>query len=144
MRFRFWIHGPSSRSPRSCTRAAAPSSATCGGVFCEQRRPGGLAVWQDPFTCLRVPKVFNLRMDSFERADVVSDQYNDWLVKNAYLTGIATMKATDFLQSFVAWPPSQKPASFTVDQVRKSVDEQIERHAKQGASRALRDSAPPH
>jgi hypothetical protein len=113
-------------------------------VFCEQRRPGGLAVWQDPFTCLRVPKVFNLRMDSFERADVVSDQYNDWLVKNAYLTGIATMKATDFLQSFVAWPPSQKPASFTVDQVRKSVDEQIERHAKQGASRALRDSAPPH
>jgi arylsulfatase len=107
-------------------------------VFCEQRAPGGLAVWQDPFTCLRVPKVFNLRMDPFERADIVSDQYNDWLVKNAYLTGMATMKATDFLNTFVTYPPSQKPATFTVDQVRKSVDEQIERLAKQGATAASR------
>ena len=79
-------------------------------------------------------------MDPFERADVVSDQYNDWLVKNAYLTGIATMKGTDFLNTFVAYPPSQKPASFTVDQARKSVDEQIERLRKQGAGAASRSS----
>ena len=63
---------------------------------------------------------------------------NDWLVKNAYLTGIATMKATDFLNTFVTYPPSQKPATFTVDQVRKSVDEQIERLAKQDATAASR------
>ncbi|MGH6809075.1 MAG: arylsulfatase, partial [Ensifer adhaerens] len=44
-------------------------------VFCEQRKPGGLEVWQEPFTCLRVPKMFNLRMDPYERADIVSDQY---------------------------------------------------------------------
>jgi arylsulfatase len=72
-------------------------------------------------------------MDRFECADIVSDQYSDWLVR-----------ATDFLQLLVAYSPSQKPASFTVDQVRKSVDEQIERLGKQGASRASRDSAPPH
>lgn len=96
-------------------------------VFCEQRTPGGFEVWQDPFTCLRVPKVFNLRMDPFERADVVSDQYNDWLAKNAYLTGIATMKASAFLETFVEYPPSQKPASFSIDQVRKQVDEAIDR-----------------
>lgn len=96
-------------------------------VFCEQRAPGGMQVWANPFTCLRFPKVFNLRMDPYERADVVSDQYYDWVTKNAYLTAIATMKATVFLESFVAYPPSQKPASFSVDQVRKSVDERIEK-----------------
>nr|WP_241754781.1 arylsulfatase [Cupriavidus basilensis] len=96
-------------------------------VFCEQRAPGGMQVWANPFTCLRLPKVFNLRMDPYERADVVSDQYYDWVTKNAYLTEIATMKATVFLETFVTYPPSQKPASFSVDQVRKSVDERIEK-----------------
>ncbi|WP_422417023.1 arylsulfatase [Pseudomonas sp. GZD-222] len=100
-------------------------------VFCEQRRPGGFEVWQDPFVCLRVPKIFNLRMDPYERADVVSDQYNDWLAKNVYLTGIATMKASMFLETFVDYPPSQHPASFSIDQVRKSVDARIEAKMKQ-------------
>jgi hypothetical protein len=117
-------------------------------VFCEQRAIGGFSVWQDPFTCLRVPKIFNLRMDPFERADLVSDQYNDWLVKNVYLAAIATMKGTEFLNTFVAYPPSQKPASFTVDQARKSVDEQIERLEKQRAAataaKASRKEVPRH
>lgn len=99
-------------------------------VFCEQRKPGGFDVWQDPFVCLRVPKIFNLRMDPYERADVVSDQYNDWLAKNVYLTGIATMKASIFLQTFVDYPPSQHPASFSIDQVRKQVDAKIEEKMK--------------
>lgn len=99
-------------------------------VFCEQRKPGGFDVWQDPFVCLRVPKIFNLRMDPYERADVVSDQYNDWLAKNVYLTGIATMKASVFLQTFVDYPPSQHPASFSIDQVRKQVDAKIEEKMK--------------
>ena len=60
-------------------------------VFCEQRKPGGFEVWSNPFTCLRAPKVFNLRMDPFERADIVSDQYYDWLAKNAYLLAIRRM-----------------------------------------------------
>ncbi|WP_249673513.1 arylsulfatase [Pseudomonas abieticivorans] len=100
-------------------------------VFCEQRKPGGFEVWQDPFVCLRVPKIFNLRMDPYERADVVSDQYNDWLAKNVYLTGIATMKASIFLQTFVEYPPSQHPASFSIDQVRKQVDAKIEQKMKE-------------
>ncbi|MGO4333201.1 arylsulfatase [Cupriavidus sp. 2TAF22] len=95
-------------------------------VFCEQTSPGGFAVWRNPFTCLRVPKMFNLRMDPYERADIVSDQYDDWLAKNAYLTEIATMKATMFLQTFVDYPPSQRPASFSIDQVRKQVDRKID------------------
>ncbi|EJM44175.1 arylsulfatase A family protein [Pseudomonas sp. GM33] len=100
-------------------------------VFCEQRKPGGFEVWSEPFVCLRAPKIFNLRMDPYERADVVSNQYYDWIIKNAYLLGVATMKAAKFLQTFVEYPPSQKPASFSIDQVRKRVDAQIEENARQ-------------
>ena len=57
-------------------------------VFCEQPAPGGFAVWYQNFDCYRIPKVFNLRMDPYERADIVSDQYDDWRVKNAYYMGV--------------------------------------------------------
>ncbi|KJK02706.1 arylsulfatase [Pseudomonas sp. 21] len=102
-------------------------------VWCEQRAPGGLKVWSEPFTCLRVPKLFNLRMDPYERADVVSDQYYDWLTKNDYLLFQGTQKAAKFLQTFVDYPPSQRPASFSIDQIRKDVDAKIEAKMKQGA-----------
>jgi len=86
-------------------------------VFCEQRQPGGFVVWANPFTCLRVPKVFNLRMDPYERADVVSDQYYDWVMKNAYIVQYGVYKVAPFLQTFREYPPSQRPASFSVDQM---------------------------
>ncbi|PSJ60635.1 arylsulfatase [Kumtagia ephedrae] len=86
-------------------------------VFCEQRKPGGFEVWANPFTCLRAPKVFNLRMDLYERADVVSDQYYDWLAQNAYLIQYGVWRVAPFLQTFKEFPPSQRPASFSVDQM---------------------------
>ncbi|MFJ4053869.1 arylsulfatase [Pseudomonas sp. NPDC089743] len=100
-------------------------------VFCEQRAPGGFAVWSEPFTCLRVPKIFNLRMDPYERADVVSNQYYDWVTKNDYLIFQGTRKAAAFLQTFVEYPPSQRPASFSIDQIRADVDKKIEEKMKQ-------------
>ncbi|UVM53416.1 arylsulfatase [Pseudomonas sp. B21-012] len=99
-------------------------------MFCEQRAPGGLTVWSEPFTCLRVPKLFNLRMDPYERADVVSDQYYDWLTKNDYLLFQGTRKAAAFLKTFVEYPPSQRPASFSIDQIREEVDKEIEAKMK--------------
>jgi len=95
-------------------------------VFCEQRAGGGFEVWRNPLTCLRTPKVYNLRMDPYERADLYSDQYDDWLFKNAYLIGIASMKGISFLETFIEWPPSQLPASFSVDQVARQVDAHVE------------------
>jgi arylsulfatase A-like enzyme len=91
-------------------------------VWCEQRAPGGFSVWINPLTCLRGAKVYNLRMDPYERADVVSDQYYDWMVKNAYLMSYGVMKTAAFLETFVDYPPSQIPASFTIDQISKDVD----------------------
>ncbi|MEK1907312.1 MAG: arylsulfatase, partial [Pseudomonas sp.] len=102
-------------------------------VFCEQRAPGGMTVWSEPFTCLRVPKIFNLRMDPYERADVVSDQYYDWLAKNDFLIFQGVSKSAAFLQTFVDYPPSQRPASFSIDQVRAAVDKKIEEKMKQQA-----------
>ncbi len=85
-------------------------------VFCEQRQPGGFQVWSNPFTCLRAPKAFNLRMDPYERADTVSDQYYDWATKNAYLMQYGVYRVIPFLQTFKDYPPSQRPASFSIDQ----------------------------
>jgi arylsulfatase len=66
-------------------------------------------------------------MDPFERADITSDQYDDWRVKNAYLMGWMNLKAAAFLETFKQFPPSQAPASFTIDQVQKDIDRQIEK-----------------
>jgi len=112
-------------------------------VFCEQRVPGGMGVWSNPLTCLRLPKVFNLRMDPYERADIVSDQYYDWMTKNVYLNFIGTQKAAAFLETFVAYPPSQKPASFSIDQIRADVDRRIEALEKERPKQAPAAAASP-
>lgn len=95
-------------------------------VFREQPAPGGFPVWADPFTTYRVPKVFNLRMDPYERADVVSDQYYDWVFKNAYLVGWLGFHAVEFLETFREYPPSQLPASFSVDGVEDEINKEVE------------------
>jgi arylsulfatase len=105
-------------------------------VFCEQKKPGGFEVWAEPLTCYRVPKLFNLRMDPYERADVVSDQYHDWLVKNDYLMFDATMRAGAFLQTFIDYPPSQESASFTIDQISRDVEAKIKENAAKAKENA--------
>jgi arylsulfatase len=66
---------------------------------------------------LRVPKIFNLRTDPYERADVTSNTYYDWLISHVYLLVPAQAGVAQFLQSFKEFPPRQKAASFSVDQV---------------------------
>ncbi len=91
-------------------------------VFRQQSAAGGFDVWKDPFILYRVPKVFNLRMDPYERADLVSDQYYDWMVKNVYLVGELGLHAIEFLETFKKYPPSQLPASFSVDGVEDEIN----------------------
>ena len=80
-----------------------------------------MQVWANPFTPLRAPKMFNLRMDPYERADVVSDQYYDWYGKNAYLIQYGAWRVAPFLATFKDFPPSQRPASFSIDQMVESL-----------------------
>lgn len=83
----------------------------------EQRAPGTLQVWADPFTVLRVPKIFNLRTDPFERADATSNTYFDWMISHAFLLVPAQRVVGEFLETFKEFPPRQKAASFSIDQV---------------------------
>lgn len=100
-------------------------------VFCEQRAPGGMQIWMEPFACLRTPKLYNLRMDPYERADVgPTDGYYNWETQNAYLVFDGTRRAGEFLQTFVDYPPSQTPASFTIDQAVEKLKMQLQKQGK--------------
>ncbi len=86
-------------------------------VFAEQRARQ-FAVWRDPFVKLRIPKLFNLRQDPFERADTDSNMYNHWYDRKIQARGIpGVIRIKQFLQTFKNYPPRQRPASFTIDQV---------------------------
>jgi arylsulfatase A-like enzyme len=80
-------------------------------VFMEQRAQGTLRIWAEPFVALRVPKLFNLRTDPFERADITSNSYYDWFIDNDYIALAATAVMTQFLATFREFPPRQKAAS---------------------------------
>ena len=87
-------------------------------VFEEQRATGTLRIWAEPFTKLRVPKIFNLRSDPYERADVTSNTYYDWMMSDGAGIIIAGPAVTgQFLASFKEFPPSQRPSSFSIDQI---------------------------
>jgi arylsulfatase len=82
----------------------------------EQRAPGTLAVWAEPFVALRLPKLYNLRIDPFERADITSTTYYQWTLEHGYLVIAASTVVGEFLKTFKDFPPRQKAASFTIDQ----------------------------
>ncbi|MEU7905104.1 arylsulfatase [Actinoplanes sp. NPDC049118] len=86
-------------------------------VFLEQRATGTLRVWAEPFTELRVPKIFNLRTDPYERADVTSNTYYDWVLDHAWIVVPMQAYVFNMLQSFAEFPRRQEPASFNLDKV---------------------------
>jgi arylsulfatase len=84
-------------------------------MFMEQRCRGTMQIWGEPFTRLRTPKVFNLRTDPFEFADVTSNTYYDWFLHHAYILFGAFAIADKWATTFKEFPPIQKPNSFTID-----------------------------
>jgi arylsulfatase A-like enzyme len=92
-------------------------------VFMEQRAAGTLRVWAEPFVPLRVPKLYNLRTDPFERADITSNSYYDWTINHLYILFAAQAIVAGFLATFQEFPPRQKAASFTVDQALAKMSE---------------------
>ena len=95
-------------------------------VFEEQRAQGTLRIWAEPFTPLRVPKLFDLHSDPYERADVTSNTYYDWFMAKAYLMYGATAEAIEFLKTFKDYPPSQRAASFSIDQAQEKLRSSLE------------------
>jgi arylsulfatase len=91
-------------------------------VFMEQRMAGTLGVWAEPFVPLRLPKIYNLRTDPYERADTTSNTYWDWVMSKGYLTLAASVLVSEFLATFAEFPPRQKAASFTIDQAIEKLE----------------------
>ncbi len=89
-------------------------------VFMEQRAHG-FDVWQEPMVVLRVPKLFNLRADPFERADHEGLGYGQWRLDRVFLLYGAQAYVGQWLQSFRDFPPRQKPGSFSLDQVMEKL-----------------------
>jgi arylsulfatase A-like enzyme len=96
-------------------------------IFMEQRVEGTLRAWAEPFVPLRVPLVFNLRRDPYERANKTSNTYYDWLLDRAYLMVPAQAYVGQFLQTFKEYPPRQKAASFSLEAVMRNLSSGGER-----------------
>jgi arylsulfatase len=90
-------------------------------IFMEQKTQGTFRVWMEPFVPLRVPLIFNLRRDPYERAEITSNTYYDWLLDRAFLLVPAQAYVGQFLATFKEFPPRQKAASFSLDQVMEQL-----------------------
>ena len=86
-------------------------------AFLEQRAPGTMQIWAEPMVPLRVPKIFNLRTDPYEFADITSNSYWDWIFDHVFILVPAQALVGQFLTTLKEFPPRQKAASFSIDQV---------------------------
>jgi arylsulfatase len=90
-------------------------------IFMEQRVEATLQAWAEPFVPLRVPLIFNLRRDPYERAQITSNTYYDWLIDRVFLLVPAQAYVGKFLGTFKEYPPRQKAASFSLDKVMEQL-----------------------
>ena len=91
-------------------------------VFYEQRAKT-MQLWAEPFVPLRMPKIFNLRRDPFERADENANSYWDWYLEHVFVIYPMQALAAEQIQSFIEFPPRQKPAAFNLDTVLERMED---------------------
>jgi arylsulfatase len=89
-------------------------------VFLENRGEA-FGVWREPFTELRVPLLFNLRRDPFEKAQHNSNTYNDWFLDRPFIIVPIQALAARFLQTMQEYPPSQSPGSFNLSKIEEQL-----------------------
>jgi arylsulfatase len=89
-------------------------------VFLENRGQA-FGVWREPFTELRVPLLFNLRRDPFEKAQHNANVYNDWFLDRPFVIVPLQQMAAKFLMSMKEYPPSQTPGSFNLEKIQKMI-----------------------
>jgi len=97
-------------------------------MFLEQKAYTTLRAWIEPWTELRVPLIFNLRRDPYERAYRTSNTYYDWLIDRVFFLVPAQAYVGQFLETFKEFPPRQKPASFSIDQVMEKLQSNAGAH----------------
>ncbi len=123
-----YLSGKAKASPRQefiyvndDAQIVAVRSGDWKAVFLENRGEA-FGVWREPFVELRVPLLFNLRRDPFERAQHNSNTYNDWFLDRPYLLAGAKQVAMKFLLTLTDYPPSQTAGSFNLESVKKQIE----------------------
>jgi arylsulfatase A-like enzyme len=86
-----------------------------------ENRAHQLQVWREPFVHLRMPLLFNLRRDPFEKAYENSNTYHDWMIDRAYVLGPMQVVASKFLMSMKEFPPSQTPGDWSLESLEKQI-----------------------
>jgi arylsulfatase A-like enzyme len=94
-------------------------------IFLEHRYPQTLRAWAEPWTELRIPLLFNLRRDPYERSNITSNTYWDWYLNHVFLLLPAAEYVGQFLDTFEEFPPRQKPGSFTIGDAKDKIFSQI-------------------
>ena len=94
-------------------------------VFAQQKALGTMLVWSDPLVKTRIPWLYNLRTDPYERATITSNSYWEWWLDHAFLLVPAQGYIGKFMQTFKEFPPRQKAASFTIDQIMEQLETAI-------------------
>ena len=94
-------------------------------VFSEQRKEGTMGVWAEPFTTLRLQKIFNVMMDPFERADITSNTFWDWQLNHVGSMYGVMEDVFAFADTFKEFPPRSIPPSFNPANVMAETIEQI-------------------
>ncbi len=89
-------------------------------VFSEQRKEGTLGVWAEPFTTLRLQKIFNLMQDPFERADITSNTFWDWQINHVRTMYGVMDEVFQFVVTFKEFPPRSFPPSFNPANIMES------------------------
>jgi arylsulfatase len=92
-------------------------------VVLMEQRAKALQCWMEPFVKLRIPKMFHLRRDPFERADENSNTYYDWMISHAYIIYMMQDIVARQIENFTKFPPRQKPASFNLDAVLRTLED---------------------
>jgi len=90
-------------------------------VFAQQRETGTLNIWSEPYTFTRIPWLFNLRTDPYERASITSNTYWDWYLDRSFLLLPAVAYVAEYLETFKEYPPRQEAATFTINRVLESL-----------------------
>lgn len=103
--------------------------------FAEQRMPGTLGVWAEPFTMLRLTKIYNLMQDPFERADITSNTYWDWIMNHVPQVYQGMEEVPNFVASFKEFPPRSYPPSFNPANIMEETQREIK--AKQKLEKAF-------
>ncbi|MCP4952778.1 MAG: arylsulfatase [Proteobacteria bacterium] len=88
----------------------------------QENRAATFQIWREPFVELRIPLLFNLRRDPFEKAQHNSNTYHDWFLDRAFVLVPMQQLAGKFLKSLVAYPPSQSPGSFNLTKIQEQIE----------------------